>query len=133
MKKFFLFSKIFYKFSSKIEENLPKLTKIDQSELEYKFIKGSGPGGQSTNKTNNCVILRHVPSNIIIRCHDSRSLETNKHLAYKRLKEKLDLMINGEKSKQSIKNNKKIKQKIKRKKKSIEKHNVDIINSNNIN
>ncbi len=31
---------------------------LDQSELEYSFVRSSGPGGQNVNKTSTCVQLR---------------------------------------------------------------------------
>jgi len=37
--------------------NVPKLNEAD---LEEQFIRGSGPGGQATNKTNNAVLLRQI-------------------------------------------------------------------------
>lgn len=45
---------------------------IRESDLEEKFVKGFGPGGQKTNKTNNCVILKHLPTKIVVKCHDAR-------------------------------------------------------------
>ena len=38
-----------------------------ESEIEESFIKGSGPGGQSVNKSSNCVQLKHLPTGIIIK------------------------------------------------------------------
>lgn len=32
---------------------------IPDDDIEEQFVKGSGPGGQSVNKTVNCVVLRH--------------------------------------------------------------------------
>lgn len=37
-----------------------KTRQVAESELEEKFIKGGGPGGQKINKTNSCVYLKHV-------------------------------------------------------------------------
>nr|XP_019806104.1 probable peptide chain release factor C12orf65 homolog, mitochondrial isoform X2 [Tursiops truncatus]XP_033692689.1 probable peptide chain release factor C12orf65 homolog, mitochondrial isoform X2 [Tursiops truncatus]XP_033692690.1 probable peptide chain release factor C12orf65 homolog, mitochondrial isoform X2 [Tursiops truncatus]XP_033692691.1 probable peptide chain release factor C12orf65 homolog, mitochondrial isoform X2 [Tursiops truncatus] len=45
----------------------PALLSLDESELEEQFVKGHGPGGQATNKTSNCVVLRHVPSGIVVK------------------------------------------------------------------
>ena len=42
-----------------------KVPKINEEELEERFVKGSGPGGQAVNKTNNCVILHHKPTGIL--------------------------------------------------------------------
>ena len=36
-----------------------KFPKIVEEDLEEQFVRGSGPGGQSVNKTSNCVVLKH--------------------------------------------------------------------------
>ncbi|CAN0588757.1 unnamed protein product, partial [Ectocarpus sp. 12 AP-2014] len=51
--------------------------------------QGSGPGGQKINKVRNCVQLTHVPSGVSVSCQDSRELHANRHIARKRLKEKV--------------------------------------------
>lgn len=33
-------------------------------------LEGHGPGGQATNKTSNCVVLRHVPSGIVVKVEE---------------------------------------------------------------
>ena len=38
-----------------------------ESELEERFIRGSGPGGQKINKTSNCVMLKHLPTGIVVK------------------------------------------------------------------
>lgn len=38
---------------------------LKEEELDEHFIKGSGPGGQAVNKTNNCVMLVHKPTGIL--------------------------------------------------------------------
>ena len=38
-----------------------------EEELEETFVRGSGPGGQSTNKTNNCVVVKHLPTGIVVK------------------------------------------------------------------
>lgn len=35
---------------------------IDDADVEEQFVRGHGPGGQAVNKTNNCVVLKHLPS-----------------------------------------------------------------------
>lgn len=75
-----------------------KVPKLNETELEEKFVRGSGPGGQSVNKTANNVILKHIPTGIIIKCHKTRSLEDNRKEARKILIAKLDNEINGDDS-----------------------------------
>lgn len=55
-------------------------------------------------KTNNCVMLRHKPTNIIVKCHLTRSLQQNRKEARHLLVMKLDNQINGE---HSVENQKK--------------------------
>jgi protein subunit release factor A len=55
------------------------------------------------NKTNNCAVLLHKPSGIRVVSHESRTTETNKHYCLKKLKEELDIKINGENSKKIMK------------------------------
>jgi len=52
-------------------------------------IVGSGPGGQSINKTNNNVQLLHKPSGIQVKCQETRSLQQNRKIARKILLEKV--------------------------------------------
>lgn len=73
-----------------------------ESELEESFVRGGGPGGQAVAKTNNCVQLRHVPTNTIVRCHVTRSCEVNRKLARKQLAEALDDLFNGAASKRAM-------------------------------
>ena len=40
---------------------------LNEDDMEEKFIKGSGPGGQKVNKSSNCVQLMHKPTGIIIK------------------------------------------------------------------
>ena len=44
----------------------PWLT-LNEEDLEEKFIRGSGPGGQKINKTSSCVELKHIKTGIIVK------------------------------------------------------------------
>ena len=72
---------------------------INPIDLEWKYVRGSGPGGQAAQKTSNCVVLTHKPSGISVRAGESRDTDTNKHYAIKKLKERLDVITNGSFSK----------------------------------
>jgi len=39
-----------------------RLPPIDEKDIEEKAIKGSGPGGQAINKTQNCCQIKHIPT-----------------------------------------------------------------------
>jgi protein subunit release factor B len=45
------------------------------------------------------VVLKHLPTGIVVRCHDSRDQLVNRKLARKLLYDKLDVEINQETSK----------------------------------
>lgn len=72
---------------------------IDESDLEEKFIRGGGPGGQKTNKTSSTVCLRHMPTGLEVRCAQERSQSMNRFLARRELCEKIAEHVRGEKSK----------------------------------
>ncbi|CAK1545162.1 unnamed protein product [Leptosia nina] len=62
------------------------------------FVRGGGPGGSAVNKNANCVVLTHVPSGVVVKCHLSRSQDDNRKMAREMLVAKLDEMMNGEES-----------------------------------
>ena len=62
---------------------------IQETDIEEKFIRASGKGGQKVNKTSSCVYLKHKPTGIEIKCHESRSQSLNRFLARRRLAEKI--------------------------------------------
>ena len=61
---------------------------VQQESRQY-VARGSGPGGQSVNKTMNAVTLIHDPTGLIVRCQDTRSIAQNKKLALQRLTAKV--------------------------------------------
>lgn len=74
---------------SAIEDAFRRLG-ISEGDLEERFIRARGPGGQHVNKTSTCVVLRHRPSGLIIRCEQERSQRANRVLARRLLVERLD-------------------------------------------
>jgi protein subunit release factor B len=67
-----------------LREQMEKLS-IQEEDLREKFILGSGSGGQKLNKTSSCVYLKHLPSNIEVKCQQERSREVNRFLARQEL------------------------------------------------
>lgn len=67
----------------------PTDPKVLEKEVEWSFLRGSGPGGQHRNKVETGVRLHHVPSGITITATAARSQKRNKDLAMSRLIEKL--------------------------------------------
>ena len=80
-----------------------ELPEISEDEIEESFVRGSGPGGQKINKTNNKVVLLHKPTQLRVECQETRSLQQNRKIARKRLRLKLDEFLNGSQSKASVK------------------------------
>ncbi|KAK7689118.1 hypothetical protein QCA50_007809 [Cerrena zonata] len=75
---------------------------LKEADLEESFVRGSGPGGQSINKTNNNVQLLHKPTGIRVSCQETRSLDLNRRGARKLLLGKLDKLYNPGLSKEDL-------------------------------
>ena len=94
---------------------------IKESDLEEKFIKGSGKGGQKINKTSSCVVLKHKPSGILIKCQRERERSINRFLARRLLADKMELLKTGQIKSRRNKTDKIKKQKKRRKRRSASK------------
>ncbi|XP_059057090.1 mitochondrial translation release factor in rescue-like isoform X1 [Achroia grisella] len=75
-----------------------RVPKIQELDLSEQFVRGGGPGGSAVNKNANCVVLTHLPTGTVVKCHISRSQDENRKLAREMLIEKLDETLNGEQS-----------------------------------
>lgn len=84
---------------------------ILEKDIEEQFVRGSGRGGQKKNKTSNCVVLKHVPTEIMVRCEEYREREVNRWIARRLLCEKVEEIVLGKKSQKQIEIEKKRKQK----------------------
>ena len=60
------------------------------TDVDERFVRGSGPGGQKINKTSSTVWLRHRPTGVEVRCQRERSQAANRELAWGELCEKLE-------------------------------------------
>jgi len=63
------------------------------SDVEEKFVRGSGPGGQKINKTSSTVCLRHRPTGVEVRVQRERSQTANRELAWQELCAKLETIL----------------------------------------
>ena len=63
---------------------------VRESDFEERFIHSSGPGGQNVNKVATCVVLRHPPSGLEVRCQQERSQALNRFLARRILLQRLE-------------------------------------------
>lgn len=68
---------------------------ICDGDLQERFIRSSGKGGQKVNKTSSCVYLRHIPTGIEVKCQQERSQALNRFLARRLLTNKIETLILG--------------------------------------
>jgi hypothetical protein len=87
----------------KLPRQLPPRRVILDSEIEEKFLHGSGPGGQKINKTSSAVQLKHLATGIVIKCQETRSRTQNRKLARQILAQKLEDIEKGDESRTVLK------------------------------
>ncbi|MFH1458073.1 MAG: peptide chain release factor-like protein [Candidatus Omnitrophota bacterium] len=68
---------------------------VREEDIQEKFIRSRGPGGQNVNKVSTCVYLRHVPTGIEVKCQKERSQALNRFLARQALLKKIEARILG--------------------------------------
>lgn len=63
---------------------------VRPTDVDERFVRGTGPGGQKINKTSSTVVLRHLPSGTEVRCQAERSQAANRERAWVVLCDKLE-------------------------------------------
>jgi peptide chain release factor len=72
-----------------------KPERLDPRDVELRFARSGGPGGQHVNTSSTAVQAWHRPSGMVVRVSDSRSQAHNRELALARLAEKLQAREHG--------------------------------------
>lgn len=90
---------------------------IHEKDIEEKFVRSSGKGGQKVNKTSTCVYLKHIPTGIEVKCMKDRSQSINRFLARRELVKKVE-KLSGISTSDDVKREKIRKQKLKGKKRA---------------
>lgn len=63
------------------------------ADVEERFVRGAGPGGQKINKTSSTVWLQHRPTGVEVRCQRERSQAANRETAWRELCDKLEARV----------------------------------------
>jgi protein subunit release factor B len=111
--------------SFKKQTELNKIFKryaIKESDIEEKFVRSPGKGGQNVNKVATAVYLKHLPTDTEVKCHRERTQGLNRFLARRLLAEKIEENLLGEVSKKRQMMEKIRNQKRKRSKRAKEKN-----------
>jgi len=68
---------------------------LRESDFKETFIRSGGAGGQNVNKVSTCVVARHVPSGMEVRCQRERSQALNRFLARRLLVDRIESVRRG--------------------------------------
>ncbi|KAF3925529.1 hypothetical protein ABW21_db0200551 [Orbilia brochopaga] len=119
------------------KKQMPPRPKVNEDDLEEKFLKGtyvyvqttsidfnkiqdSHPNGE--NKTSSAVQLRHIPTGIVVKSQETRSREQNRKIARQLLASKLEDIEKGDQSRNNVLKQVANKKKASKRKKSLRKY-----------
>jgi len=107
----------------KIEALQKKMERLGlrEADFEESFTRSRGAGGQNVNKVSTCVVLKHLPTGLEVRCQRERSQALNRFLAKRLLVDKIEESIRGAESERRKEFEKIRRQKRKRSKRAKEK------------
>jgi len=91
---------------------------LRETDLEERFVRSGGPGGQKVNRSATCVFLRHLPSGLEVKMQQERSQALNRFFARRRLCELIEERTLGANSPTAIERERIRKQKNRRRRRS---------------
>lgn len=91
---------------------------LDEKDLDERFVRSGGPGGQHVNKSATAVYVKHLPTGLEVKMQKARSQALNRYYARRRLCELLEKRILGKENPEALRREKLRKQKAKRRKRT---------------
>ncbi|MDI6763534.1 MAG: peptide chain release factor-like protein [Thermodesulfobacteriota bacterium] len=99
---------------------------IHEKDIEERFIRSSGRGGQKVNKTSTCVYLKHLPTGIEVKWMTERSQALNRFFARRELVTRME-RLTGQVTDEDLEIKKLRRKKSKRKKRAgLKYHRADL-------
>lgn len=85
---------------AKLRELVSKMVRLGLKEADFKetFVRSAGAGGQNVNKVSSCVVLKHLPTGLEVKCQRERSQALNRFLAKRLLVDKIQAQALGKES-----------------------------------
>ncbi|MBI4843607.1 MAG: peptide chain release factor-like protein [Nitrospirae bacterium] len=94
---------------------------IREKDIEEKFIRSQGKGGQNVNKVSTCVYLKHMPTGVEVKCGSHRTQGLNRYHGRVLLYKKIERLLKKEESEEEQRIEKIRRQKRKRSRRAKEK------------